>query len=65
MSSINLAYKFNPNKKMMMVSELEYNTTTGETNTVLGYRHKFTTSDFTATLNSKAKISSIFSFNTP
>jgi len=63
MSSINLAYKLNPNRKMMMVSELEYNTMTGETNAVLGYRHKFSSSDFTGTINGKGKVSSIFSFN--
>lgn len=65
MSLVNLAYKFNPNKKMMMVSEMEYNTMTGETNTVLGYKHKFVASEFTGTINSKGKISSIFSILTP
>lgn len=54
-----LAYTQKVNKSVHLVSELSMNVLEGETKAVLGYRQKFTTTEMTATINSKGKINSI------
>ncbi len=46
-----------------MISNLEFNTATNESLFTLGYKQKFQLNEVTSTVNSKGKISSIFSTN--
>lgn len=51
----------NINKTTTLVSSLDWNTGTNETNMTLGYKQKFSACEVTSTVNSKAKIATILS----
>lgn len=54
-----LAYQLKLLKRAFLLSELEVNTAEGTTKSILGYRHKFSTAEIIATLNSKGKIGTV------